>query len=100
ALHLYLLAFPTRRSSDLGAAGTAGRIAHRQRGARGAIARAGGIAGQPGKPEGRTRTDQRTTGRTDPVARPEKCSAARRARRTRRSEEQTSELQSRENLVC
>src|SRR5207302_10292596 len=84
SLHLDLHSFPTRRSSDLGAEGqrrplARGRIVVDDEDAKTVEARGSGLAAD-------ARRHRR--GLDGPAA------------RQRRSEEHTSELQSRENLVC
>src|SRR5206468_10865284 len=84
--HLDLPSFPTRRSSDLSA--SCGRIAHRSRGCRG---------------RGHHATHRRVTPprrRARRTSKPNRGVDVRRALRRGRSEEHTSELQSRSDLVC
>src|SRR5690606_41415478 len=85
-VHLNLHSLPTRRSSDLHAAEDRARGAEEgnRRGVEGAARQARQGAGRP-------------RGGIRPA---DRCLAGREGQAGRRSEEHTSELQSRENLVC
>src|SRR5690606_41971773 len=88
--------FPTRRSSDLrknaaSKPSTLGRKPPRRNGA----------ASGPSSPTAATRSSSHRPGGTSPIApRPSHSSRQYAAGSGARSEEHTSELQSRENLVC
>src|SRR5690606_40825765 len=88
--HRARASFPTRRSSDLRGPGRgrggAGHWRTRGRGSRHRIAGDGGPAGGPDRERGDGDANRGRGGGGTPCA--------------RRSEEHTSELQSRENLVC
>src|SRR5690606_41695476 len=91
-----LPSFPTRRSSDLGTC-AALRFVYKQGCGEGG-ARIAVTSPSPG--EEPCRPDPTDWPWPSAVASSSPCSRSRRPRSKRRSEEHTSELQSRENLVC
>src|SRR5690606_39711272 len=86
--HLDLHSFPTRRSSDLNSASDG--IVYSSPDAGTSTARAPGLR-LASQPSGTATTTPITTGTSDSI----RCSPS-----SSRSEEHTSELQSRENIVC
>src|SRR5690606_40860042 len=88
-----LPSFPTRRSSDLGLSLSAGRLSRLRRGG----SRTRGLV-QPVGP--RQRRELRAAADPARAVRAPCAGIAERSTPRKRSEEHTSELQSRENLVC
>src|SRR5690606_41977108 len=88
--------FPTRRSSDL--TGTYSTPSHPAELRRAGLVRPGAAVGSCGRPRC-GRVDQWTVSTTDPCRRTLPWTSSS-STRSPRSEEHTSELQSRENLVC